>query len=172
MRDSSNQLTTLILRALESAPGGMTRTQIHALFHRHKPNSQIKRALQELLEQGHAWFELRRTAGRPAERWFKTNRAIRQEPPPEVTQAVTAIVPRSVRNQAAVNRVIGMASKILQALRMAPAGLPLSALHNLVSRDRRAAEIHQALLLLHQGGLAAFRLRRSRGRPAHRWFAL
>ena len=59
-----------ILRALRAAPPGMTRTEINALFDRHKSMSELSRALLVLHNRGLIRFELQRTKGRPVEKWF------------------------------------------------------------------------------------------------------
>jgi hypothetical protein len=58
-----------ILAALRQAPGGLTRTDIAALFGRHK-YEQIALALSALAEQGRARFVREQTGGRSVERWF------------------------------------------------------------------------------------------------------
>ena len=59
-----------ILRALRSAPEGMSRTDISNLFGRHKSGNRIGAALQLLATKGLARFETTKTTGRPEERWF------------------------------------------------------------------------------------------------------
>ena len=59
-----------ILRALRGCPGGMTRTEVGAIFDRNKSSSEIGRALSVLANAGLARFAREKTAGRPTERWF------------------------------------------------------------------------------------------------------
>jgi hypothetical protein len=59
-----------ILRALRAALGGMARTEIAALFDRHKSVMELSRALMVLHNRGLVRFELQRTKGRPVESWF------------------------------------------------------------------------------------------------------
>jgi hypothetical protein len=59
-----------ILRALRGCPGGMTRTEVGAIFDRNKSSSEIGRALSVLANAGLARFAREKTAGRPVERWF------------------------------------------------------------------------------------------------------
>jgi Protein of unknown function (DUF3987) len=63
-----------ILRALQNAPEGMTRTAINDLFGRHQPSNRIGAALQLLATKGRARPETRQTSGRPSEIWFATGR--------------------------------------------------------------------------------------------------
>ncbi len=58
-----------ILRALRAVPAGMTRTEIAALFERHKSASELSRALLVLHNRSLVRFESQRTKGRPVERW-------------------------------------------------------------------------------------------------------
>ena len=58
-----------ILRALRSAPNGMTRTEIRDLFGRHRSSPEIDRALLALSNAGHARSSKEQTGGRPTERW-------------------------------------------------------------------------------------------------------
>jgi predicted transcriptional regulator len=48
----------------------MTRTEIAALFDRHKSVPELSRALMVLHNRGLVRFDLQRTKGRPVERWF------------------------------------------------------------------------------------------------------
>jgi hypothetical protein len=59
-----------ILRALRAAPAGLTRTEITALFDRHKSVPEISRALMVLHNRGLLRFELQKTRGRPVEKWY------------------------------------------------------------------------------------------------------
>jgi hypothetical protein len=59
-----------ILRALQSQPGGLTRTEIRNLSDRHKSSSETDRALLVLHDSGRARFEKQPTNGRSIERWF------------------------------------------------------------------------------------------------------
>jgi hypothetical protein len=59
-----------ILRALRANPEGLTRTHIRDLFSRHKPESEIGRALGTLQKHGRAEYSTEGTGGRPSERWF------------------------------------------------------------------------------------------------------
>ena len=59
-----------ILRALRAAPAGLTRTEITALFDRHKSVAELSRALMVLHKRSLVRFELQKTRGRPVERWY------------------------------------------------------------------------------------------------------
>lgn len=59
-----------ILRALRAAPGGLTRTEITALFDRHKSATELDRALMVLHTRGLVRFDRQPTKGRTLERWF------------------------------------------------------------------------------------------------------
>jgi hypothetical protein len=59
-----------ILRALRATPAGMTRTEISALFDRHRSVGELSRALLVLHNRGLVRFELQKTKGRPVEKWF------------------------------------------------------------------------------------------------------
>jgi hypothetical protein len=59
-----------ILRALQHAGTGMTRTAIRDLFGRNKSSDRIGAALQLLLTMGRARFKTSTTGGRPVEVWF------------------------------------------------------------------------------------------------------
>jgi hypothetical protein len=59
-----------ILRALRASPGGLNRTEINALFDRHKSVSELSRALLALHSRGLIRFEIQKTKGRPVEKWF------------------------------------------------------------------------------------------------------
>lgn len=59
-----------ILEALRETPRGLTRTEINALFNRHKSQAQIEGALQTLERDQMAYRQTETTAGRYAERWF------------------------------------------------------------------------------------------------------
>jgi hypothetical protein len=58
-----------ILRGIRQASGGLTRTQVHDLFGRHRKAAQIDRSLGVLLEHGLVRVERQETGGRPTERW-------------------------------------------------------------------------------------------------------
>jgi hypothetical protein len=58
-----------ILQALRNSPGGLTRSDISALFSRHKPASDIARALSVLASLGLAVSQPEQTDGRSTERW-------------------------------------------------------------------------------------------------------
>lgn len=58
------------LEALRAAPGGLTRTEISALFSRNLKREQLDAILRALLDQGKARFDRDATGGRSAERWF------------------------------------------------------------------------------------------------------
>jgi hypothetical protein len=58
-----------ILLALRRSGGGMTRSDIHALFRRHRSAEQVSAALTLLLKVGRAKFETKHTGGRPVETW-------------------------------------------------------------------------------------------------------
>jgi Bifunctional DNA primase/polymerase, N-terminal len=59
-----------IQRALRGSEGGFTRTEISALFGRHKREVEIDRALRTLAERGLAVARSETTGGRPAIRWM------------------------------------------------------------------------------------------------------
>jgi hypothetical protein len=58
-----------ILQALRNTPTGLTRTDISALFDRHKPAQEIARALGVLASMGLATSKQEQTDGRATERW-------------------------------------------------------------------------------------------------------
>ena len=58
-----------ILHALRDNPEGMTRNDIMNHFNRHKSSREIKQALAQLLQDGFARFEWRKTPGRRAQVW-------------------------------------------------------------------------------------------------------
>lgn len=68
-----------ILRALRAAPAGLTRTEITALFDRHKPVAELSRALMVLHNRSLARFELQKTKGRPVEKWYAVWQEARTE---------------------------------------------------------------------------------------------
>src|SRR5262249_46214068 len=57
------------LIALRRSSSGMTRSDIHALFGRHRSGEQVSAALTLLLKAGRAKFETQHTGGRPVETW-------------------------------------------------------------------------------------------------------
>ena len=59
-----------ILRGLRAAPTGMPRTEIAALFDRHKSAGELSRALLVLHNRGLVRFESQKTKGRPMEKWY------------------------------------------------------------------------------------------------------
>jgi hypothetical protein len=59
-----------ILRSLRNCPAGMTRTEVSALFDRHKSTAEIGRALGVLASAGMARFTREKTGGRAIERWY------------------------------------------------------------------------------------------------------
>jgi hypothetical protein len=59
-----------ILRVLRANAAGMTRTEIAALFDRHRSAGELSRALLVLHDHGLARFESQKTKGRPVEKWF------------------------------------------------------------------------------------------------------
>jgi hypothetical protein len=63
-----------IIGHLRQSPAGLTRDQIRELFGRHKPATEIERALLLLHDMGRARFEKEPTKGRPIERWFPSGR--------------------------------------------------------------------------------------------------
>jgi hypothetical protein len=63
-----------ILRALQNAPAGMTRTAISDLFGRHQSSNRIGAALQLLATKGRARPETKQTGGRSSEIWFAAGR--------------------------------------------------------------------------------------------------
>jgi hypothetical protein len=62
-----------ILRALESRPDGMPRTEISALFGRHQSHERITQAIGMLQENNRIRLEVERTPGRNAERIYLCN---------------------------------------------------------------------------------------------------
>jgi len=58
-----------ILTSLRNSPGGLSRTDISALFGRHKPGQEVARALKVLVGLGLATFVSEETEGRSTERW-------------------------------------------------------------------------------------------------------
>ena len=58
-----------IASALLDAPDGLTRTEISALFGRHRRSSDIDRALDGLKKDRRAEYIQEATDGRPGERW-------------------------------------------------------------------------------------------------------
>jgi hypothetical protein len=58
-----------ILQALRNSPAGLARTDISALFARHKPAQEVARALGVLASLGLATFTGEETEGRTTERW-------------------------------------------------------------------------------------------------------
>jgi len=62
----------VILGALREAPTGLTRTEISALFGRHKNAGQIDTGLNQLHELGKIGMRIEETAGRPSQRWALT----------------------------------------------------------------------------------------------------
>jgi hypothetical protein len=58
-----------MLQALRNSPSGLTRTDISALFARHKPAKEVARALGVLASLGLATFRSEETDGRTTERW-------------------------------------------------------------------------------------------------------
>jgi hypothetical protein len=64
-----NSAADTILSALRSAPDGLTKTEIHDLFHRHR-GPDVDRALRMLEESGLAERRTRATTGRTAEVWY------------------------------------------------------------------------------------------------------
>ena len=63
-----------ILRALQNASDGMSRTAINTLFGRHQSSERIGAAMQLLAANGHARQEIKHTGGRPSEIWFATRK--------------------------------------------------------------------------------------------------
>ncbi len=66
-----------ILRALRAKSEGMTRSEVHNLFGRHRSEAEIGRALGVLVQYGLASWRTEQTGGRPVERWFA--RSLRRE---------------------------------------------------------------------------------------------
>lgn len=68
--NTGNPDSDLVLRSLRAdGNGGLTRTQVSALFGRHASADRIDRALQPLHEGGLATMSREETGGRPVERW-------------------------------------------------------------------------------------------------------
>jgi hypothetical protein len=65
-----------ILIALRSQPAGLRRNEIVDLFGRHLYGVRMERALNALLRDGLARFEIEKTAGRSAQRWRATQKKI------------------------------------------------------------------------------------------------
>lgn len=63
-----------IMAALQRAPEGMTRTDIQAMYARHRSASEIARALTALLRAGRVTYQRRQTDGRPVEVWHVVSR--------------------------------------------------------------------------------------------------
>ena len=66
---TGNELADRILRMLQLAPAGLTRSDINAQLDHHQPSSRIEDALGALLVRGLVRFEWEETGGRPAQRW-------------------------------------------------------------------------------------------------------
>jgi hypothetical protein len=64
-----DQTADTILEALRNSPAGLTRTDISALFGRHKPTQEVARGLGVLAGLGLATFVREETEGRSTERW-------------------------------------------------------------------------------------------------------
>jgi hypothetical protein len=62
-------VSDMILSALRQAPGGLTRTQIGALFGKTLPGARVSEALDALAAQGKIASSFVPTGGRPAEVW-------------------------------------------------------------------------------------------------------
>jgi hypothetical protein len=71
-------LADRILEALRSQPGGLTRTEINNKLRRNEPASAIEGALRTLVEHGLAAPEVRKTGGRPEERWHAATKKTRE----------------------------------------------------------------------------------------------
>jgi hypothetical protein len=65
-----NQVADEILKALRSAPEGLTRSELRNHFGRHRSSEEIGVALNILTEKGAVENREETTSGRPAERWF------------------------------------------------------------------------------------------------------
>jgi hypothetical protein len=63
-----------LLRLLRVCPAGLTRTELRDYLGRHQSSDRIGRALGLLLQHRLARCERQDTGGRPAERWFATER--------------------------------------------------------------------------------------------------
>jgi hypothetical protein len=66
---TGNPIADAIIEALEGSDDGMSRTDLHHHFARHKSSAAIAAALQELSDLGKVTSEERRTAGRTATVW-------------------------------------------------------------------------------------------------------
>lgn len=64
-----------------------------------------------------------------------------------------------------------MADEILNRLRRAQNGLTRVEIRNVFDRHKKGEEIDQALMVLHNAGLARFEKEPTGGRPSERWFA-
>ena len=73
-----NQVADQIRTAIENAPEGMTRNDLHDLFGRHRASKEIGDALRILVERGLVECEKENTSGRPVERWFSTSEGARK----------------------------------------------------------------------------------------------
>lgn len=69
----------IIVRHLKNAVGGMTRSELSAVFHNHQDSASMSAALRQLELQGLVKKKTRMTAGRPAECWLATQSATRLE---------------------------------------------------------------------------------------------
>jgi len=62
-----------ILRTLQQAPNGLSRTALRDMFSRHLFGGRLGAALELLESRGLAKMEQHKTAGRPVEMWFATD---------------------------------------------------------------------------------------------------
>jgi hypothetical protein len=72
--DLGDAVADELLRFLRGSPGGLTRNELRDSFGRHQSSERIGRALSLLLQHQLARCESVQTGGRPAERWFATER--------------------------------------------------------------------------------------------------
>ncbi|MBI2569385.1 MAG: bifunctional DNA primase/polymerase [Candidatus Schekmanbacteria bacterium] len=72
---TGDPIADTILQALKAAPDGLTRTQMHDLFGRHRDREAIDRALAALHETGSVNVQQLPTEGRPRQVWSATHTA-------------------------------------------------------------------------------------------------
>ena len=73
-----NQVADQILKALGSAPDGLTRNDLRDLFGRHRSSGEIAAALRILGDRSLVESDKEFTAGRPVERWFAASEEARK----------------------------------------------------------------------------------------------
>lgn len=68
---TGNKMACTILKALHSAPNGLTRTEIHRLFRNNKSGGDIEKALNQLHKLGKAIKRSESDGGKTKDRWFE-----------------------------------------------------------------------------------------------------